>query len=93
MVTDEPVLFDSTMLETANEAFLFCKASLEKKEHPAAQRLEGFDPINNTSVGRLALSALYDVQPAVETEDREYVDIAINALSRAVGTRRLPAVA
>jgi hypothetical protein len=92
MIT-EPVLFDSTMLETANEAFLFCKASLEKKEHPSAQRLEGLEPINTTAMGRLALRALYDVRPSVEGAEREYVDIAIQSLSRAVAVRQLSAVA
>ena len=89
----DPVLFASPMLETANEAFLFCKDLLLEKNDPAAQHLEGLDPINTASLGRLALKALYTVRSVVRGESREYVDIAINSMERAVGERPLNAVA
>ena len=90
----EPVLFDSTMLETANEAFLFCRACLEEKGHVDAVRpLKGLDPINTHLMGRLALRALLVTRPLVSGEVREYVDIAVNAMERAIGVRPLRAVA
>lgn len=79
----EPVLFDSTMFETANEAFLFCKGHLEKKGHlTAATQLGVLAPINTKMLGQLALQALYEVRPLLE--DREYVDMAIDTLVRAL---------
>lgn len=83
-MTHEPVLFTSTMFETANEAFLFCKNYLQSANHPAANHLEGLDPINDPTLGRLALRALHTVQPLVSGEARQYVDIALNALGRAM---------
>lgn len=87
----EPVLFANTMFETANEAFLFCKGYLEEKGHAdAAQHLEGLDPINAVSLGRLALKALYRARPLVTGDALEYVDIAINAMGRAVNPTQRP---
>ena len=77
------------MHETAHEAFLFCKDCLEKRGHVnAVRRLEGLAPINTGTMSRLALAAMTDIRPSVQADEDavEYVDIAINALTRAVGT-------
>jgi hypothetical protein len=92
-MSHEPVLFDSTMLETANDAFLFCKEHLEKSEPRAAEALEGLAPINVPVLGRLALRALRDLEPRVKGADLEYVCIAINAMERALAAPALGAVA
>lgn len=81
----EPVLFATPMFETANEAFLFCKDSLAKTGHlRASQYLTGLDTVNDLATGRLALGALVAAQPFVVGESREFVAIAINAMTRAV---------
>lgn len=89
----EPVLFASTMYETANEAFLFCKEYLEKSDPRSAEMLEGIAPINVPVLGRLALRALQNLRTQANEETRVYVDIAINSMSRALGETPLSAVA
>ena len=89
----DPVLFDTEMFETANEAFLFCQERLQKTEHRAAKLMEGLAPINVPVLGRLALRALRDIESHVTGADLEYVYIAINAMERALSAPALGAVA
>jgi hypothetical protein len=90
----DPVLFDTPMYETANEALLFCKDDLEKRGHRlAAERLEGLAPINAPVLGRLALRALADIRADVGAESQEYVDIAVSSLERALDLQPVRAVA
>jgi hypothetical protein len=90
----EPVLFDNTMYETANEAFLFCRATLLRRGNLVAARyLEGLDPIHQPSLARVALQALHAAKPYARGESLEYVNIAIDAMERALETRPQRAVA
>jgi hypothetical protein len=89
----EPTLFDNPMLETANEALLFCKEALEKSELAVASQLEGLEPINTPSVARIAIGVLYNVRKSVRGEAQKHVDIAINAMKRAVSQPEYAAVA
>jgi hypothetical protein len=89
----EPTLFDNTMLETANEALLFCKDYLEKRELNVATQLEGLDPICTRTMASLALRVLFNIRTSVRGEAKECVDIAINAMKRAIRDPEYAAVA
>ena len=82
----DPVLFESPMYEVANEAFLFCKADLEKQglTH-VAEQLEGLEPINSPVMGRLAINALARIEPLMQDNARESFDMAVDTLGRALG--------
>ena len=92
-MTHEPINFTSTMFETANEAFLFCQEYLRRTGHPGSRLLRGLDPINCPALGRIALRALREVQPSTSGETREYVDMALGAMTRALEDGPLSAVA
>lgn len=82
----DPVLFDSTMYETANEAVLFCREYLEKNGNAdAACALQNFEAITGADMALLALEALAGVQKQVRGPDAaEYVQMAIYTLERAL---------
>lgn len=83
----EPVLFPSTMYETANEAFLYARAILLKKGNlSATKHLDGLDPIHTPSLARLALQALREAKQYARGESLKYVNIAIDAMERALQT-------
>jgi hypothetical protein len=89
----EPMLFDNPMFETASEALFLCREYLEKSAPAAATRLAGFEPVNTAVMGRVALGILYEIRPSVRREGREYVDVAINAMKRALTEPAYDAVA
>jgi hypothetical protein len=80
----EPVLFDNPMFETASEALFLCREFLEKNEPRAALRLAGFEPVNTAAMGRVVLGVLYQIRATVRGEAREHVDVALNAVRRAL---------
>jgi hypothetical protein len=89
----DPTLFDSPMLETANEAVLFCKELLEKRDITAAAALESLGPISNKRLARMALEQLKHSRTRSSADSREYFDWAVDALTRALRPQQLAAVA
>ena len=81
---NDPVLFDSTELETASEAVQFCKLYLEERGFGCAD-LEGLVPITNADLGRLVTDALRKMLPNVRhAQAAEYLRIALHTTVGAV---------
>ncbi len=82
-------LFDSTELETANEAVLFAKQYLEERGlEGLANHLEGLVPMTNHQIGRLVTGVLSDILPHTgRGQARDYVDLALRATQKAICAR------
>ena len=87
-MTYEPVLFDNTMLETANEALLFCKDFLQGKGRVReASALEGLMPVHTKELGTYALEVLKNARKEIRSDDvLEYLDMAIDSICRGLET-------
>lgn len=88
----DPVHFDSTMFETANDAVLFCREYLEKNDNPhVALALLNIDVITNAMTARVALERFQRVRAyVVGRAQREYVDATISTLDRAIAGECAP---
>lgn len=84
MQTDFP---HSNTLESANEAYFFCKVYLEEKgQADAAAYLEGMDFIDDVRTGREARGRLVAAARRVsDSSSRHVVTLAINAVERVLG--------
>ena len=84
----EPVLFDNTMLETANEALLFCKDFLQVKGCVReASTLAGLLPVHTKELGTYALETLAMTREELSgAEALEYLDMAMETIRRGIET-------
>lgn len=90
----DPKLFASPMYETANEAVLYALDHLEKNGYAASTAsLQGLAPVSEAAVGRVVHARLLALRPHVTQTSRHYIDIALNALGRALEQPELRAVA
>ena len=90
----EPTLFRSPMYETANEAVLYALSHLKAGGYATATAsLDGLAPVNEAVVGRVMYQRLIALRPRVSSASRHYIDIALNALGRALGQQEARAVA
>ena len=84
----EPTLFSSPMYETANEAVLYALSHLKAGGYATATA-----SLNEAVVGRVMYQRLIALRPRVSSASRHYIDIALNALGRALGQQEARAVA
>jgi len=90
----EPTLFPNPMYETANEAVLYCLSHLQKSGHAAATAsLNGLPPVSEAVVGRVVFQRLTALRPHVKVASKHYIDIALDALGRALKLPETRAVA
>ena len=90
----EPTLFPSPMYETANEAVLHCLSHLQKSGHAdSIADLNGLPPVNEAVVGRVVFRRLTALRPHTTATSKHYIDIALNALGRALELPEARAVA
>lgn len=82
----DPVIFDNALLETANEAVLFCKNFFVRSENAGLiPQLENVCPVTDLMMAYLARNTLRGMLPNVKgAAARNYVQIAINTLTRAL---------
>lgn len=88
----DPVLFDNSMYETANEAVLFCKEYLAQNGHAhVARDLENLNPVTGQAMAEFARASLTQAQKNVRgPKAAEYVRIALNTIDRALAGERGP---
>ena len=90
----EPTLFESPMYETANEAVLYVLSHLKQNGHAASTAsLHGLAPVNEAVVGRVMYQRLVALRPGVSETSKHYIDIALDALGRALSQPDVRAVA
>lgn len=91
MMNLDPVLFESSMHETANEAVLFCQEYLEEKGYEdIASALAGHLPLTDDTATYVVVCLLERALPRVQGEAVEYVRIALNTARRALAGERAP---
>ena len=82
----DPILFQNTTYKNADGLVLFCKELLEKKGLTVeAEKLAGYDGINDELMARAALRALSTVKVPDDQNLREYVRITQDMLLKAAG--------
>lgn len=88
----DPVLFENSMYETANEAVLFCKEYLERNGHAdVACDLDNLCPITDQAMAAYAREVLVRVQKNVRSRKAaEYVAIARSTVDRALAGECAP---
>ena len=90
----EPTLFDSPMFETANEAVLYCLSHLKRNGYAGeAASLDGLPPVNEAVIGRVVYQRLRALRAHVGPTTAHYIDIALDALGRALALPEVRAVA
>ena len=90
----EPTLFLNPMYETANEAVLYCLSHLQKNGYAdSTASLNGLSPVSEAVVGRVVFQRLTALRPHVTATSKHYIDIALDALGRALEMPEVRAVA
>lgn len=90
----EPTLFDSPMFETANEAVLYCLSHLKRNGHAVeSSSLDGLTPVSEAVVGRVMYQRLNALRMHANATSAHYIDIALDALGRALALPEVRAVA
>ena len=90
----DPTIFESPMYETANEAVLHCLSYLSRDGHAASvASLCGLPPVNEAVIGRIMYQRLVALRSQVSAASKRYIDIAVDALGRALEQPELRAVA
>ena len=90
----DPTLFESPMYETANEAVLYCLEHLNRNGHAASTAsLTGLPPVSDAAVGQVVYQRLLALRGRVSSTSVRYIDIALNALGRALAEPEVRAVA